>query len=270
MKTLYLSDLDGTLLRSDETVSAYTAEVINRLTSSGVHFSFATARSLNTTKKVTSAIKTRLPVIVYNGAFIMDNQSGEILYSNFFEEDTQGLFEDIEKNGIFPVVYSFIEGVEKLSFVEGKSSPGQKLYLESRKGDKRITPVKKFEDLKRGNKFYITCIDAEEKLLTVYEKHKDTFCCLYEKDYYSDYYWLEIMPKGTTKANAALKLKEMLKCERLVVFGDEINDIEMFKIADTAVAVGNAVESLKPFATEFTDTNDNDGVAKWLSRVSHP
>ena len=72
------------------------------------------------------------------------------------------------------------------------------------------------------------------------------------------------MPQNTTKAQAALKLKEMLGCDRLVVFGDEINDIELFKIADEAVAVANAKPELRPFATTFTDSNENDGVAKFL------
>ncbi len=266
MKTLYLSDLDGTLLRNDETISEFTANVINKLSAKGIPFSFATARSLVTTKKVTANITTRLPVVVYNGAFIMDNLSGEILYGNYFEENTKELFEDIEKQGVFPVVYSFNKGVEKLSFVESKSSQGQKIYLKSREGDKRINPVKCFKDLLKGEKFYITCIDNTEKLLPIYEKHKNTFKCLYQKDYYSHYYWLEIMPKNTTKANAALKLKEMLGCDELVVFGDEINDIEMFKIADKAVAVANANEELKPYATEFTDSNETDGVARWLQK----
>lgn len=264
MKTLYLSDLDGTLLKNDETVSDFTAEVINRVTENGVCFSFATARSLVTTKKVTRNIRTRLPVIVYNGAFIMDNISGEIIYGNYFEDNTGELFGDIEKNEVFPVVYSFINGVEKLSFVKGKSSDGQKLYLRSREGDKRMNPVESFGDLLEGEKFYITCIDDKEKLLPVYEKYKGKFRCLYQKDYYSDYYWLEIMPENTTKATAALKLMEILGCEELVVFGDEINDIEMFKTAHKAVAVANAKPELTPFATEFTDSNENDGVAKYL------
>lgn len=264
MKTLYLSDLDGTLLRNDETVSDFTAEVINNICKKGVFFSFATARSLVTTKKVTEKISTAIPAIVYNGAFIMDTVSGEIIYGNYFEDDTKELFEDIEKHGIFPVVYSFTNGIEKLSFVDGKSSQGQKLYLKSRAGDKRINPVKSFGELLKGEKFYITCIDEVEKLFPVYEKYKDSFKCLYQKDYYSDYYWLEIMPKNTTKANAALKLKEILGCDKLVVFGDEINDIDLFKIADKAVAVANAKPELTPFATEFTDSNENDGVAKYL------
>ena len=267
MKTLYLSDLDGTLLRKDETVSRFTADTINKLTKNGIHFSFATARSLVTTKKVTSNIKTSLPVIVYNGAFIMDNLSGRILYGNYFDTNTDELFGDIYKNKVFPVVYSFTEGVEKLSFVKGQSSEGQKLYLKSREGDKRINPVENFEDLLKGDKFYITCIDDEDKLMPIYQKYKDTYKCLYQKDYYSDYYWLEIMPKDVSKANAAIKLKEMLSCDKLVVFGDEINDIELFKIADKAVAVRNANPELLPYATEFADSNDNDGVAKWLRKT---
>lgn len=268
MKTLYISDLDGTLLRNDERISDFTAKTINELTAKGICFSFATARSLNTTKKVTSNIKCSLPVIVYNGAFIMDNISSEILYGNYFEDNTKQLFKDIEKIGIFPVVYSFIEGIEKLSYVKNKSSQGQKLYLKSREGDKRINAVKSFEDLLKGNKFYITCIDDECKLKPLYEKYKDKFKCLYQKDYYSDYYWLEIMPMKTTKANAALKLKEMLGCDELVVFGDEINDIELFKIADKAVAVANAKPELIPYATDFTDSNENDGVAKYIIKNS--
>ena len=54
MKTLYVSDLDGTLLRSDETISEYTAQTINRLTTDGMLFSYATARSYHTAKKVTN------------------------------------------------------------------------------------------------------------------------------------------------------------------------------------------------------------------------
>lgn len=72
-KTLYISDLDGTLLRLDETVSAFTAETVNRLEAEGILFSYATARSYLTASKVTAGITARLPVIVYNGAFIIDS-----------------------------------------------------------------------------------------------------------------------------------------------------------------------------------------------------
>ena len=59
-------------------------------------------------------------------------------------------------------------------------------------------------------------------------------------------------------------LKELLHCERIVSFGDAINDIPMFEISDACYAVDNAVPELKKLATGIVDSNDNDGVAKCL------
>jgi len=83
---LYVSDLDGTLLRSDKTISEYTCEVINRLTENGILFSYATARSYVTAKMVTKGLNAKIPLIVYNGAFVIDSVSEEILISNYFDE----------------------------------------------------------------------------------------------------------------------------------------------------------------------------------------
>ncbi|MDE6789584.1 MAG: HAD family hydrolase, partial [Ruminococcus sp.] len=66
MNTLYVSDLDGTLLRSNEITSDYTNSVINSLTDMGMIFSYATARSFITAKKVTKGLNARIPLIVYN------------------------------------------------------------------------------------------------------------------------------------------------------------------------------------------------------------
>ena len=59
-------------------------------------------------------------------------------------------------------------------------------------------------------------------------------------------------------------MKELLGCGRLVVFGDGINDMDMFKIADESYAVENAVPELKAIASGTIGSNDDDGVAKWL------
>lgn len=84
LKTLYVSDLDGTLLRSDERTSDYTNHVINQVTAKGMLFSYATARSWITARKVTKGIDAKIPLITYNGAFIVDNVSGMILLSGMF------------------------------------------------------------------------------------------------------------------------------------------------------------------------------------------
>ena len=72
------------------------------------------------------------------------------------------------------------------------------------------------------------------------------------------------MPLGASKSNAIRQLKSMLNCEKLIVFGDGRNDIDMFQIADESYAVENAHEDLKQYATDIIQCNDEDGVAKWL------
>lgn len=67
-----------------------------------------------------------------------------------------------------------------------------------------------------------------------------------------------------TKSNAVLQLKKFLNCDKIVAFGDGVNDIDLFKIADECYAVSNAVDELKEIATGIIDSNNSDGVAKWL------
>jgi hydroxymethylpyrimidine pyrophosphatase-like HAD family hydrolase len=70
--------------------------------------------------------------------------------------------------------------------------------------------------------------------------------------------------ENASKANAVLELKEKLGCEKLVVFGDGKNDLDMFHAADEAYAVQNADKELKAAATAVIGGNNEDGVAKWL------
>lgn len=264
MKTLYVSDLDGTLLKSNETTSEYTNEIINKLTGQGMIFSYATARSLVTSKKVTKGMNTGMPLIVYNGAFVIDNVSEEIMLANYFDKDISGVFAELFKDNVYPIVYSYIAGAEKFSFIESKCTRGMKQFLNSRKGDIRTNPVVTEKELMKGDCFYITCIDEPQKLEPLYEKYKDNYHCVYQRDIYTNEQWLEIMPKAASKANAILQLKDLMGCDKLVVFGDGKNDIDMFEIADECYAVENAVRELKEKATAVIGSNDDDGVARWL------
>ena len=118
--------------------------------------------------------------------------------------------------------------------------------------------------MKAGNIFYITCIDSPEKLKPMYDKYKETFHCVYQKDIYTDEQWLEIMPFAASKANAIKQLQKLLECDRVVAFGDGRNDIDMFELVDESYAVQNADEHLKRYATSVISSNDEDGVAHWL------
>ena len=102
------------------------------------------------------------------------------------------------------------------------------------------------------------------KLQELYDKYKDKYHCVYQTDIYTNEQWLEIMPLEASKSNAIRQLQSMLNCEKLIVFGDGKNDIDMFQMADKSYAVANAHDELKQYATEVILSNDEDGVARWL------
>jgi len=266
MKTLYVSDLDGTLLRSDQCTSEFTNRTINELVGKGMLFSYATARSYVTSVKVTKGLDARIPLIVYNGAFVIDNANGEILISNFFAGLEKEILDGLIGCGVYPIVYSFIDGVEKFSYIPERCTPGMREFIDSRAGDPRDNPVSGVRELYVGDVFYITCIDDEEKLAPLWERFKPLCRTVFQRDVYSGEQWLELMPAGASKSNAIRQLKEYLGCDRLVVFGDGKNDVDMFQMADEAYAVENAVDDLKKIASGVIESNDDDGVAKWLAK----
>lgn len=265
MKTLYVSDLDGTLLRSDAKTSAYTNRVINQLTSDGLLFSYATARSYLTATKATKGLNAKIPIITYNGAVILQNDTFDIIEKNAFcQNEKEEILNELLRRGVYPIVYAYISGKEKFSYLVNKCNRATIEFILTRKGDVRDTPVESDRALGFGDVFYFTCIDAYEKLEPLYIQFKEKYHCIFQTDIYSGEQWLEIIPKSVSKANAILQLKERLGIEYIVAFGDGKNDIEMFEIADESYAVENAVDELKVIATGMIQSNDSDGVAKWL------
>lgn len=271
MKTLYVTDLDGTLLNTHDVVSDYSKSVINRLVEEGMLFTYATARSLTSASVVAKGLSTEIPIIAYNGAFIVEPFNGKILSSNFITQEQKEFLKEIfEKNHVSPLVYAYVDGVEKVTWRTAMENEGIQRYLSVRKGDKRFNPLTEEETdkLYMGESFYYTCIGDKEELQPVYEalKDREEFNCLFHQELYRPEYWCEILPKKATKANAIAELKKLWGCDRVISFGDAINDIPMFEISDECYAVENAVDELKKLATGVIGCNEDDGVAKWLSK----
>lgn len=264
MKTLYVSDLDGTLLRRDQTLSEFTVRTINTLIEKGLLFSYATARSIVTASRVTEGLKLRLPVIVHNGGFIRQADSGEIVAGNYFGKEFQNVLADLLENEIFPLVYSMNDGQEKFRYLPQKATVGMQDFLATRQNDPRELAVHDAESLFLGQPYYITCVGEPEQLMPFYEKYKNHLHCILYREIYSGNLFLEFMPKEASKSNAALQLKQILGCDKLVVFGDGKNDMDLFRAADESYAVENADDELKEVATAIIGINQADSVARWL------
>lgn len=266
-KTLYVSDLDGTLLRGNQTLSEYTVNTLNDLVSKGMIFSYATARSYATSSIVTRGLDAKIPVIVYNGTFVLENGSKKQMLSHSFDfEEAKEIVRIMMAGGVCPIVYSHVDGCEKYFYCPDKISDATEAFLKTRRGDGRDNEVADPELLCVGEVFHYSCVDNPEKLLPLYESLKDRFSCVYYKEIYSGDWWLEVHPYGVSKANAVLELKKLMGCDRVVCFGDGKNDISMFEIADECYAVANAELELKKIATAIIDGNNDDGVAKFLEK----
>ena len=267
-RTLYVTDLDGTLLNRQDRINPDSVSIINELVKNGMLFTYATARSLVSASVVTEGLSTDFPVIIYNGAFIIHPSTGEILSEqSFTAQERQRVIEVLDEYDISPLVYSYVEGIERVSWIVSRVNDGIRRYINNRKvTDRRFRPISSKEELYQGEMFYYTCIGEREELQPVYDLiSKDTrFRCTLQQELYRPEYWCEIMPAKATKAEAVMQLKKLWNCDRVVSFGDAINDIPMFEISDECYAVENAVEELKAYATGIIDSNENDGVARWL------
>ena len=266
-RELFVTDLDGTLLNRQDRISPFSIRIINDLVDRGMLFTYATARSLVSASVVTEGLSTNIPVIAYNGAFIIQPSAGRILSSeNFTDMERTLVREALEGRRISPLVYSFVEGVEKVSWIPEHENEGVRRYLDMRRGDRRLRPVPDEKLLYEGEAFYYTCIGEKEELQPVYDlfSNDSHFRCTLQQELYRPEYWCEIMPAMASKANAIRKLKEMWGCSRVISFGNAINDIPMFEVSDECYAVENAVDELKVVATGVIGSNEEDGVAKWL------
>ncbi len=255
-----------TLLRSDETLSSYTCQTLQSLINQGMLFAYATARSSTTAKKVTQGLEAKMPMIVYNGAFIIDSITHERYVTNTFsKKETKEIMRLLFQYDISPIVYALIDQQEKFSYDQTTCTPGMKQFLKTRQQDPRHRALKDKKHLLDGDVFYFTCIDEAEKLEPLYQQLKDTYTCVYDVDLYTKKTWLEIMPKKATKAHAVQQLKSLLNCRRVVCFGDAKNDLSMFDIADEAYAVANGDPLLKAKATKVIGHHDEDAVAHFLA-----
>lgn len=268
-KTVYISDLDGTLLQSDQTLSPYTLEVINGFIAKGGLFAYATARSLITAKPVTKGLRGHNLSIIYNGAFIVEQESGDPVVANFHTpEDVAYIRQVLEYCDVEPITFAYLDEVERFSFRRNRVNAGMGRFLEERLHDVRRREVGNTEQLYAGNLFNFTCIGEEAAIVGACGRlqERTSLNCIYQRDVYTSDPWMDILPAKSSKAKAVLQLKELYGCDRVVCFGDGMNDISMFQVADACYAMENAVPQLKAIATGVIEGNNQDGVAKWIAQ----
>ncbi|SHK02912.1 hypothetical protein SAMN02745248_01587 [Hathewaya proteolytica DSM 3090] len=275
MGKLYVTDLDGTLLKNDATLSSFSRNgIISILENDSSEFTVASARGLNSIKYVLGEIHFKLPIVENNGAYITDYETGEHLQINNIDpEICRNIVHIVEKGGLSPYISSTCNSGDKLYYKNILNQGMELLRLTKiEQKDKRLTKIDDFESVLREDKIVAFTVIGKEKDLDpivkeIKELYGEKLNYNYEEDqYYPGWHWFIINDFFATKAKAIEILREKYcsNCEELIVFGDNTNDLPMFKIGDVAVAVSNAKELVKKVATCVIGSNEEDSVVKYI------
>jgi len=272
VKNFYLTDLDFTFLRSDQSVSPFSREVWNGLVESGVKLSVATARSYTGVMKLLSGLNLTEPLILLDGVMIA-SPNGEILDLRAIDRELGDEIIDLS----FKVLESYpllvgLESDDKERFIYPKKRNSfQEELLKTFHNDRRLIDAEPFRAMDRNLK--IVYLDTEKRTRELAEVLKERFGDAIEikrsKDPYIDCWFMTVLDAKGDKAHALLKLEEIEEVEKenTTVFGDSHNDIGLFEAAGRKVAVANAIDELKNVADIVLPwSNDEDAVAKFLKK----
>ena len=270
-KTLWVSDMDGTLLGSDSRVSATTASILNRLIDEqGLLFTVATARTHATVVPLMSEVRSTLPYIVFAGAAMWDPLKNEFIDVMAIDNDVAaGVVRAFEQHGMRPLIYRQ-HGNTIHVLHTGTLSAQEQAFVNERKA----LPLKTFI-LNAPN--YHTCDDPA--LLIFAMNHYATLERIYNQllgnercvpTLYHDIFdptvgLLEIHARGCSKAASIKRLAKRIGAHRIVAFGDNRNDIAMLQAADVAIAVENAVPEVKALAHHIIPPNTTHSVARHIA-----
>lgn len=276
MKTLYISDLDGTLLTPEAQLSEYTIDALKLLIQKDVFFTVATARTSATVMRMFEKVPLRLPLILMNGVAIYDPVHHRYLKAQTLDtEAAKNLFSLLEAYQLTGFLFGLDENNRLLTYYENLDSPINAAFYKERAEQygKAFTKVPQFMDCLGKNLIYFSICEQESLLRPFYEQLKEDkrlHIEFYKDIYHPGHWYLEVCSFGASKRTAAEYLKEHLGFDRIIGFGDNLNDIPLFEACDACYAVENAKEELKTIATGVIPSNRQDGVAKWLLENALP
>jgi len=269
MKTLCVSDLDGTLLNASAELDEYTLNAVNRYTSNGGIFTVATARTSETVRHIMSGAKLNAPQILMNGVFAYDGESKKFVMSRIIDRETvRELISIVNRFSLSGFMYIARDGFVDTYYTRLDTHRSREFKEErERKYNKSFTYTADFNSLELDRAVYFSVCERRELLdEAAYELKKlPGLNVVYHSDVYDTGLWyLDICAASASKRSALDYLRAAYGYDRIIAFGDNYNDLPLFEGADVKIAVGNAVDELKKAADLVIGSNTSHGVADWL------
>ena len=252
---LLLFDLDGTLLRSDKTISQTTLKALQECRGRGILIGVSTSRG---EQNALSFIEKLQPDILIASGGALVKYNGEYIYRAEFSGEE---------------INQMIAFARKVCGIDCEITIDT---IDSHYWNYKIDPKK--QDYSWGNSIYTDFKDFKENSLKMCveifedDKARQLMELLNECDCirFSDGYWYKFTKKNATKEQAIMEVCSAceIKAEEIIAFGDDYADIGMLKLCGKGVAMGNAINEVKEEADCVIGSNDEDGIAEYLVSMS--
>ncbi len=249
---LIASDLDGTLLRSDGTISRRTRDAIGAAEDRGLAFAFVTARPPRYIESLAEAAGVTGMAVCSNGAILFDiGTHAHLHHERLAPELARELVAAVR--AALPDIAFAVEHDDSLAY-----EPGFPMFPDD--SDPRVDHVHAFFD-QELTKLLLHHPEHEAELLT--ELVRDVVGDRAQVIHSGGPRIIEIAAAGVSKATGLARLCDELKIDgsEVMAFGDMPNDLPMLRFAGRAIAVANAHPEVLAAAHEVTASNDEDGVA---------
>ncbi len=257
---LIATDLDGTVVRSDGSISARTAAAFARVQEAGAEFVFVTGRPPRLMESIVEAFGARGTAICSNGALIYDMHTRNVVAE--YAIDTEILAEAARR------VRAAIPGIG-LAVERALELDGDDLYepgewdadiTVNRPGEEKLwnRPAPKLigrHPTRNADDLLAAAAPAIGDLVTVYHSNGERL--------------VEAIAADVSKAHALARFTADLgiTANQVAAFGDMPNDLPMLSWAGTSYAVSNAHPSVLSAVNHVIGSNDDDGVAEVVEQL---
>ncbi len=271
---IYVCDLDGTLLRSDGTLSEFSRNGLNLLLAAGVSLTVASARGTPGMRALLAGVGIRLPVIELNGAFVSELESGRHLVCNVLSRaEACAAVEAILETGNDPVVSTWDGSRDGVHFGP-RTNESTSWYVEEKRRyrDPRLAPCEDLLRVARAEEVaQITTFALDGEAAALAERLRGVAGEGAIVHSAANVYWpgwteITVQHRSAVKGAA---IPELLAASGnagagVVACGDHLNDLSMFAVAAHSVAPANAHPEVLESASEVVGSNDEDGIVRYL------
>lgn len=273
-RTLFVTDLDGTLLDTDARLSEKSVHLLNEAIERGATFSVATARTPATVADIFRGVNLRHPLVLMTGAVLWDPVTHRYLKTHFLPESKVREVLDMYRREGFPTfVYTLVDHQIRVYHI-GPLNDVERRFINRRLD----TSFKEFVVPADGESelperldnvlllFSMPTAPVGERMYELLKGVGGISPMMYYDIYNEGMACTEVFAPEATKAVGVRDLREHLGSDRVVAYGDNLNDLPMLRAADEAVAVDNALPEVKEEVDRIIGPNTAEAVPRDILR----